>query len=207
MSGSASSSSSMAIFTAVAVASVGGLLWKQKRGARRTTVPDYKEYTVPLPDGVVNMLNAARLCTLATNFNGPHLSLMNFTYFRPDEVLVLCTRRNTKKYELLTKNCEVAVLINDFPLLRSENGLPGAVSGNGCGGGSSCSITLNGTAEALEDTSPLSIKYRAAHKANNAEYAHFIEGPDIAVIVIRFDTARICDFKDQVMTWARGEAV
>jgi len=159
---------------------------------------------------VVNMLNAARLCTPATKCNGPHLYLVNFTCFRPDEVLVLCTRRNTKKYEQLTHNCEVAVINDDFPLLHSENGLPGAdsgnVSGNISGGGSSCSITLNGTAEAPDDSSSLSVKYRAAHKANNAEYAHFIEGPDIAVIVIRFGMARICDFKDPVQIWSWAEA-
>jgi len=129
----------------------------------------------------------------------PTCSLMNFTYFREDEVLILCTKRKTKKFAQISGNAEVAVLINDFPLLRADDGIPGSAAT----GTSTGSITLNGTAEALRDSDPLAVKYRAVHLANNEQYAHFIQGEDIAVIVIRFDAARICDFKDQVRHWQR----
>jgi uncharacterized pyridoxamine 5'-phosphate oxidase family protein len=45
----------------------------------------------------------------------PHLSLMNFTYSRPDEVIILSTRRNTKKFFQIVDNPKVAILVHDFP--------------------------------------------------------------------------------------------
>ena len=41
---------------------------------------DYREYEIPLPDSVVALLNAARLCTLATNHDGPHLRYIGHAY-------------------------------------------------------------------------------------------------------------------------------
>ena len=58
------------------------------------------EYYPPLPNPVVSLLNASRLCHLATQDNNdPHLSLMNFTYHQEEEILIMTTRKNTKKYE------------------------------------------------------------------------------------------------------------
>lgn len=86
---------------------------------------------------------ASKLCFLATQCDGePHLSLMNFTYFQRDEVIILCTRRDTKKYNQIVKNTKVAVLIHDFPHLNT----PGVDDDSH---GKSWSITLNGTCTVL----------------------------------------------------------
>lgn len=61
---------------------------------------------------------------------------MNFTYFQQKEVIILSTRRDTKKFEQILRNPKVAVLIHDFPHLEQESG------GHH---GKSWSITLNGT--------------------------------------------------------------
>ena len=46
----------------------------------------------PLPKEAVNILQISKLCHLATcTDNEPHLSLMNFTYYQLDEVIILCT--------------------------------------------------------------------------------------------------------------------
>jgi hypothetical protein len=54
---------------------------------------------------------------------------MNFTYCRKEEVIILSTRRNTKKFYQIVENPKVAVLIHDFPVAKQW------------------SITLNGVAE------------------------------------------------------------
>ena len=187
----------------IAATALSVTLMSQKKTKFRDQVGGDDVYNVPLPDAVVKMLRAARLCTLATSTQaGPHLSLMNFTYYRPDEVIIFCTRRNTKKYDQIRANREVAVLINDFPLLRNDNGIPSDdknTEGSTCTG----SITLNGTAQVLEDSDPQGQLYRREHLTQNKEYAHFITGEDIAVIAVRFDSARMCNFKDQVKHWER----
>jgi hypothetical protein len=45
---------------------------------------------------------------------------MRFTYRREEEVIIMTTRTDTKKYELLCSMPKVAVLVHDFPSLRDE---------------------------------------------------------------------------------------
>jgi hypothetical protein len=72
---------------------------------------------------------------------------MNFTYVREEEVIVLSTRRNTKKFEQITENPKVAVLVHDFPHNNVQNSATTSTDG-GCGyQGKSWSITLNGTSK------------------------------------------------------------
>lgn len=76
---------------------------------------------------------------MATQSDGePHLSLMNFTYYREEEILILSTRRNTKKFEQILESPKVAVLIHDFPNI--EIPVPAVAENHG----KSWSITLNG---------------------------------------------------------------
>lgn len=76
----------------------------------------------PLPPTVVALLQSTRVCHLSTaSTDGlPHLSLMRFTYRREEEVIIMTTRTDTKKYELLCSMPKVAVLVHDFPSLRDE---------------------------------------------------------------------------------------
>ena len=79
----------------------------------------------PLPEPVADALNRSRLCFLATASGGlqeqpePHLSLMRFTYTAGleepgSEVMIISTRRDTKKYDIVTQNENVALLVHDF---------------------------------------------------------------------------------------------
>ena len=92
---------------------------------------------------------------------------------------------------------EVAILINDFPLLRGNESddIPGTRTG---------SITINGIATILEDKDPYAIKLRGHHADNNPGYRQFIDGQDdIAVIKVTFESASVCDFEDKVEYWSR----
>lgn len=71
---------------------------------------------------------------------------MNFTFVRKGDIIILCTRKNTKKFAQIKQNHRVAVLIHDFPHLNNEN----AEVSTDLTHGKSWSITLNGICEALE---------------------------------------------------------
>ena len=95
----------------------------------------------------------SKLCFLATvSGNEPHLSLMNFTYYQQDEVLIFTTRRDTKKFKQIQDCSNVAVLAHDFPHLQDSS--KDVIFSR------KWSITLNGTAKCLYDDDPISIKYR-----------------------------------------------
>jgi Pyridoxamine 5'-phosphate oxidase len=113
---------------------------KRSNGSRPSRRGSDEFYTPPLPPAVCQVLEASKLCFLATNDSyEPHLSLMNFTYYQPEEIIILTTRRNTKKFGQILNNPKVAVLIHDFPHLESEAGSDGGSAGQ------TLSVTLNGT--------------------------------------------------------------
>lgn len=169
------------------------------RAGRRRRLTEREVITPPLPRQVVQLLDASQMCFLATSDDGdPHLSLMMITYAADKDggdCLVLTTRRNTKKFMQIENSRSVAVLVHDFPHLRSSSG-----SGN------TASVTLSGIAE--EVTGEEGERLRAVHLAHNPDYAQFIHPPtphNVAVIKITIETARICDIRDKVTTWNRAQ--
>lgn len=140
--------------------------------------------------------------------NRPHLSLMNYTWLVDDHlggVLVMTTRRNTKKFAALQSNPAVAILVHDFGTLRSTAPAEQAQQGGEEGAGmpqavGTCSITLYGDAVVVEGAA--ADRLRAAHLACNSRYPQFISGEGIAVLTVSPHMARICDVGDCVSTWA-----
>ena len=53
----------------------------------------------------------------------------------------------------------------------------------------------------------LSLTNRTMHLENNPNYAQFIVGNDIAVLIIRIDKARMCDVQDRVSYWNARDGV
>jgi len=150
----------------------------------------------PLPDDVVRLLMASRLCHMATQSEDrePHLSLMNFTYYQPEEVIIMCTSRKTTKYEQIKNVPNVAILIHDFPHLKL--GQDDSLCGR------SFSITLKGRASIMDEDSKEEAKFRKIHMERNPDYAQFSRRG--AVIVVRVEKARLCDVQDNVTTWEAG---
>ncbi len=106
----------------------------------------------PFPQAIRAMLLRCRLAYLSTVADdAAHLSLMRFTYVNDEddgEVIILSTQRNTKKYDLLTKQKGVAILIHDFDQFKEGNdGIH--------------SITLNGACRILDGEK--AERYRAKH--------------------------------------------
>lgn len=177
-----------------------------------------KDYAPPLPQPIADALERSCLCFLATAGATlePHLSLMRYSYTagldpsspEPTEVMVISTQRKTKKFEILTENENVALLVHDF-----QTHLDGDEDNNyeALGNRGKFSITLNGSVRV--ETGELAEKYRAIHLTRNEKYRQFIVGPDIAIITVHLTRARICDVNDHVThfsktgtTWAEGQS-
>lgn len=166
-----------------------------------------KDYTPPLPQPVAEALERSCLCFLATaNALEPHLSLMRYTYTRgldpslpeQSEVMVLSTQRRTKKYEILTANENVALLVHDFTTHRDGDE---DTNYEKLGTRTKYSITLNGTVRV--ETGELADRYRQIHLARNEAYKQFIVGPDIAIITVHLTRARVCDVNDHVTHYGK----
>ena len=122
-------------------------LWAWRKSTRSRTSLEYAYdshkddegyVSPPLPQEVVTLLNASRLCHMATQSGDfePHLSLMNFSYYQTDEVIIMCTSRKTNKFQHILSVPNVAILIHDFPHLNVDKDISLA--------GRSFSISLKG---------------------------------------------------------------
>ena len=145
----------------------------------------------PFPGVVADMLRDCDQTFLATAVgSSPHLSLMKFTYYQPEEVIILSTQRGTKKFKFMETNPKVALLFHDF--IPPTPARPGH----------SFSVTLNGVA-AIADASKERF-YRDLHLRGNPDYSQFIEAP-AAIVVVKVDEARIVDVRDNVTHWKRKQ--
>ena len=160
----------------------------------------------PFPPIIRNMLSNCSLAYLSTvdKVNSTsHLSLMRFTYLDDGsdglgEIVIMTTRRNTKKFDMLTKQQGVALLIHDFPNpSKKDNDATSTASTSTSG---IYSITLNGKCIILQDDAK-SEELRQEHLKRNSEYSQFIVGDEIAVLCVIIDSARICNINDEVIHW------
>ncbi|CAN0237439.1 unnamed protein product, partial [Phaeothamnion confervicola] len=156
----------------------------------------------PLPqEVVVKLLEASSLCFLSTfSDDHPHLSLMNFTYFQAEEIIIFSTRRDTKKFDLVERGHNVAILVHDFPSVKADSAEGAESAASPEKSSRTFSVTLNGVAE-IALSGPSAEKYRAIHLANNPNSAQFIVGENIAIITVRIQSARICNIQDKVTLW------
>jgi hypothetical protein len=102
----------------------------------------------------------------------------------------MTTRRDTKKFEALLQNPQVALLVHDFDSLKlSQSSKTGTFS-----------VTVYGSVSVLEGE--IAEICRAHHKLANPSYGQFIDGEEIAILIIQPQYARICNVKDQVTVWS-----
>jgi nitroimidazol reductase NimA-like FMN-containing flavoprotein (pyridoxamine 5'-phosphate oxidase superfamily) len=130
-----------------------------------------QDYVPPLPPDVKDLLSAANLAHLSCQDgeNPPHTSLMNFTFVADEEdVIVMTTRRDTKKFVLM-ENCEsVSLLIHDFPHVK-------AVDERDTHYNRTLSLSIYGLVRIEEGTRAM--KYKKIHLNKNMQYRQFIEVP------------------------------
>lgn len=131
-----------------------------------------------LPQPIAALLEEEKICFLATSWNDqPHLSMMNFTYLPEEELIILSTRMNTKKFRNMQQNPAVALLFYRLP--------------------QSCTVFGRANVEQGEQSD----SYRARHLVHHPGMAQFIVGPALAIITIRIESAITADLQDEVISW------
>jgi general stress protein 26 len=140
-----------------------------------------------VPEQILKLLEEEKFCFLATTYQDhPHLSLMNFTYFKEEELIILSSRANTTKVKYIEKNPAVALLLYSL----------------GDGGQSTVSCTLYGLANVLNPAEDH--RYRDSHYSKHKDMGKFITGENIAIITVRINNVALSDLDDRVKTWAPG---
>jgi nitroimidazol reductase NimA-like FMN-containing flavoprotein (pyridoxamine 5'-phosphate oxidase superfamily) len=167
----------------------------KKRKRRGTADVQETNLRPPFPQPVVDLLQSACLCHLGVTLDDgkTHLCLMNFTYVKEEETLILTTRRNTTKYQAIEKIDLVTLLIHDFPTDKSARSVDSGYA-------KTHSITLYGNASILsgEDAEEMRLKHLQRH---GDKYSQFIIGKDIAVLKVEVSSAKLCNIKDEVTMW------
>ncbi|KAI9138053.1 hypothetical protein BKA69DRAFT_1127674 [Paraphysoderma sedebokerense] len=201
-----------------------------------STAPCSVVHIPPLPPKVVHSLQTSSFAYLATSSNNiPHLSLMNYT-FQNDQLhpfIILSTRRDTKKFQHVMQNSNVALLVHDFSGTRestkdqinsksSSSNSSSSPSADRTSSSSSpnltpdsdhlttddstkkYSITLNGHCTVIPSSSKEESVLREIHLKTNPQYRNFIVGEDISILKVTIDSCRICDVNDYVEYWSAG---
>ena len=159
---------------------------------------NFEEYVPPLPEPLRCLLSEARLCDLSCSDGDepPHTSLMNFSFIEEEkDILVITTRRDTKKFVLMEKHPKISMLLHDFPATKTQRKSKTEFQ-------RTLSVSLVGYARI--ETGERADYYRNLHLQRNEEYAQFIRGDDKAVITIKIQKARMCNVQDQVTNWESG---
>ncbi|KAJ1488304.1 hypothetical protein T484DRAFT_1783584 [Baffinella frigidus] len=175
------------------------VVYGEKKCKALAVITSSTDHIPPLPDEVKALLAATTLCHLSCRDDesgAPHTSLMNFTFVsETEDVLVMATRRDTRKFVLMQQHRAVSVMLHDFPQQQpDEVAKPGAGSFK-----RTLSISLSGMLR-IEDGAQAE-RFRALHLAANPNYANFIEGDDKAIVTVKITRARMCNIEDKVTTW------
>ena len=129
-----------------------------------------------IPKVIKDLLENEELCAMATcSENQPYISLMNFTFVEEENIVILSSRRDSKKYSNIQNNKNVSLLFSS----------PQKIS-----------ATFLGTAVAIENDVEEK-HYKELHmKINNMP--QFILGDNVGIIAFNIDKIIVSDNEDQI---------
>ncbi|KAG0680745.1 hypothetical protein C6P40_002221 [Pichia californica] len=171
----------------------------------------------PLTPSVLDLLSHSRFLHLATcSDNVPHVSLMNYTFIEPNEdrscsflkdfknLILLATSKNTQKFINLEKNGKCSILLHDWITNNSvhtdnNNVLKLLQSINQSEVGD-LSVTLDGHVVKflLDNKSEEYEFFKQLHLQKNPDAKAFVEGDDVAFILIQVDESKVSDSNNNV---------
>jgi len=129
-----------------------------------------------IPKDIIELIENENLCAMATCLeNKPYLSLMNFTYLKHENKIILSSRKNSRKYSNIQKNKNISLLISSSSNKQSA--------------------TFLGTAVTIDDKNEKN--YKEMHK-ENINMPQFISGDNIGLIVFSIEEIIISNSQDQV---------
>lgn len=169
-----------------------------------------------LPESVTKLLNSTRYVHLSTCSNNiPHVSLMNYTYYRGDtDYIILTTPKGTTKYENMTTNPCVSLLVHDWMSAKSttdESDTPKSERRNSLFEFltnlnrteiSRVSVMIDGTAELVPSDSEKYTFYKSLHLNNSSidqiQSKNYIQDDCNALFVIKIDRCKVTDTDNNV---------
>lgn len=175
----------------------------------------------PLTSSVVDLLSNSSFLHLATcSDNVPHVSLMNYTFIEPTDdessktcsflrqfknLILVATPKNTQKFSNLEKNGKCSILIHDWVTNNNQiNGddnnvlkLLQSINQSEVG---DLSVTLDGHVVKflLDNKSDEYEFFKKLHLKKNPHAKAFVEGDDVALILIQIDESKISDSNNNV---------
>ncbi|AGO12102.1 AaceriAEL264Cp [[Ashbya] aceris (nom. inval.)] len=179
-----------------------------------------------LPDHVLHLLKTSKYVHLATASSDgiPSVSLMNYAYLSPESpvtegethYIVFATSAVTEKYQNITSNPNVSLLIHDWVTAKKLSLRKNSTSASPMEGTeadnqeapsrllnilqelnqselSQMSATLRGLAEVIDSTSPDFLSYRDALLKANPDAKCFILGDDVVMVKVHITSAKVSD--------------
>lgn len=158
----------------------------------------------PLPEQVKELLQSNGFVHLGTSYKDvPHVSLMNYTFITEgsDYFIFLTTPKNTQKYSNISQNKNVSILVHDWTLTKQQqtpevsdsNSLLKFLQNLNQNELSQVSATLSGEAQILDSSNPNLDLYKKLHLANNPTAKAFIDGDDIAFVLVKILSSKVAD--------------
>ncbi|ANZ75953.1 BA75_02594T0 [Komagataella pastoris] len=169
------------------------------------------------PPQVLQLLKSAKYIHLGTSADDiPHVSLMNYTYVSPEEVLkegfplsdsshsviILTTDKDTVKYNNMRANPSVSILVHDWvtktnSIEAGANHLLSFLKNLNQNELVSTSATLAGKAHILSDEKQIEY-YKKKHLENNPEGKVFIDGDNVAIVLVQVLSSKVADTENNV---------
>ena len=127
---------------------------------------------------ITTLLKNNKLCSMATcSDEQPYLSLMNFTYLESENIVILSSRKNSRKYNNIQKNKNISILVaSDSPKK---------------------SATFLGTALTINTGDEKEEYYKKMHM-KNCGMPQFILGDEISLIIFEIEEIIVSDSQDNV---------
>lgn len=169
-----------------------------------------------LPESVTSLLKSTRFVHLATCQNNiPHVSLMNYTYYRDSETdyIIITTPKNTTKYENILANPNVSLLVHDWISAKASTEEPASSQGRRNSlyelltnlnrtEISSVSVMITGRAEILNQSLPKFEFYKSLHSNNSlidqTQAKNYIECADNALVIISVISCKVTDTDNNI---------
>lgn len=172
-----------------------------------------------LPNSVTKLLNSTRYVHLATCLHDiPHVSLMNYTYYHGNEdYVIVTTPKGTTKYENMTANPNVSLLLHDWMSAKTTTDDPSEATGKRRNSLyefltnlnkteiSRVSVMINGKAEEIAVDSENYNFYKSLHLNNSSidqvQAENYIKDGNTALFVIKIDQCKVTDTENNVQEY------
>lgn len=165
-----------------------------------------------LPGNVTSLLKSTRFVHLATSFGDiPHVTLMNYTYYQDEQVIIVTTPKDSTKYTNMVSNPNVSLLVHDWISAKSSaeptvgerrNSLYELLANLNKNEISRVSVMLSGKSELIDPELSKFKFYYSLHQNNSkidqVQAENYIKCKNTALFVIKIEGCKVTDTDNKV---------